>query len=143
MDSLPSLANIYQLIGFIVVAGLQIYTRVMVGRLAKNQEVLIARHDASRAEVLRLSEHAYDLMAHQEHIRIEDAKATIIAALRVAYFQGQADAGTDHVFPEERAKNAAETLVNIAAQAVRNGHGKAKVNPPDEGSSPTIRSTPQ
>jgi hypothetical protein len=125
-----SLANGYQLLGFLIVGGLQVYTRLAVAKLAKNQEVFLARHDASRAEVLRLAEHAYAQMTEKSNIRPDDVAATIQAALRVAYFQGQADVGTDRTYPEERAKAATETLVNIAMQAARDGHGKTRARPP-------------
>jgi hypothetical protein len=126
---MPDIGNVYQLIGFVIVAGLQLYTRLAVGKLAKNQEVILARHDASRAEVLRLAERAYAQITEKSNVRLEDVTATIEAALRVAYFQGQADMGTDKPYPEERAKAAAATLVKIALQAVRNGHGKAPESP--------------
>ena len=124
------IGNIYQLLGFLVVAGLQVYTRLGVAKVAKNQEVMLAKHDASRAEMLRLAEHAYAKIATKSNICINDATATVEAALRVAYYQGQTDSGQGVPFPEERVKNAAKTLVSLCMKAVQNGHGGPDVPAP-------------
>jgi hypothetical protein len=107
---MPSVSNIYELAAFLIVAGLQIYTRAGVNRVARNQELQNARHDASRAELLRMSEHMFAHAGENGGTLIDAIKA----AFRVAYYQGQADTGTDRKFPEERATEAAKTLIELS-----------------------------
>jgi hypothetical protein len=130
MDTSTTLTNIYQLIGFVVITGLQVYTRYAVSKVAKNQEVMLAKHDASRAEMLRLAEHAYARIAMKKNVCVDDAVATVEAALRVAYYQGQSDVSTENPFPQERVTAAAKTLVQLCMQAAQNGHNGDKPETP-------------
>jgi hypothetical protein len=107
---MPSVSNVYELLAFLIVAGLQLYTRAGVNRVAKNQELQMARHDASRAELLRMSEHMFNHAGENGGSFLDAVKA----AFRVAYYQGQADVGTDRKFPEERATEAAKTIVELS-----------------------------
>jgi hypothetical protein len=117
-SKLSEITNIYQLLAFFVVAGLQIYTRWEVSRLARKQDKMNMQHDISRSEFQRLFSIALNHVAADERIPREELATTIKAALKVSYHQGQADASAGRPFPEERANAAAWQLVDAVVKAL-------------------------
>jgi hypothetical protein len=116
-----TLANFEELIGFLVVVGLQVYTRLGLGKIEKNQQLILVKHDASRGELDRLVDHLAQSDLENTSVIHTNLADTIGAALRVSYLQGQADAGSDKEYPEARAMAAAKKLAEIAIQLTRNG----------------------
>ena len=108
MADVISVNNIYQLLAFLIVAGLQIWTKWGVNKLAGDQAQLKAEIETSRAEMFRRAK----LNGHGEGLM-----ATIEAALKVAYLQGKADgAKPDTPYPQERIAAAARQLAEQAIQ---------------------------
>jgi hypothetical protein len=123
----PDIKNVYELLAFLLVAGLQIYTRWSVAQLAKKQEVINAHLSANHSNLMRLVEHTAGVTANNALISINDAAAAIEGALRVAYFQGQADVGTARAYPEARAAKAVAKLLEIVMHAA--GPEKTAIGP--------------
>jgi hypothetical protein len=92
-----------------------------VAQLAQKQEKTNELHDAERAELLKMLARTTTRIAEKADVQIDEVAAEIKAALKVSYLQGQADAGKDKPFPEDRAAAAAHQLAEIAVKAVRTG----------------------
>jgi hypothetical protein len=129
---MENISNIYQLLAFLIVAGLQVYTRWSVAQLAKKQDKINEQHDEGRAELLRLIARTSTRILEKADVQIDEVAEEIKAALKVSYLQGQADAGKDKPWPEDRAAAAARQLAEIAVKAVRNGSKGPPGSPPIE-----------
>jgi hypothetical protein len=108
-----NVTNTYQLIGFLIMVGLQAYLRWEMAQVTKKQDKILAQHDANRAELLRMAERLSEQLETKGDIRRHDAVEIVEAALRVGYYQGQADAGTDRGYPAQRITEAAHKLVAV------------------------------
>jgi hypothetical protein len=126
-----NISNLYQLLGFLIVAGLQGYMRWEMAQVAKKQDKILAQHDANRAELLRMAERLSEQLETKEDVRFGDAIEIVESALRVSYYQGQADAGSDRGYPAQRAVEGARKLVAICMRA-KPGHdsGSHPAQPP-------------
>jgi hypothetical protein len=125
---MPSVSNVYELIALLVMAAFQVYTRWEVGRLAKKQDVANAVLETNRSHLLRVLDRSTALVASKD-VHRADVVGAVEVALKVAYFQGKADAGTAEPYPEARVIAAAEQLATIAMQAVKNGNGHGPGGP--------------
>ena len=125
-----NITNLWQFLGFLIMVGLQGYLRWEMAQVTKKQDKILAQHDANRAEMLRMAERLADQAEAKESVRHGDAVEFVEATLRVAYYQGAADAGSDRPYPEQRGTDAAHKVVAICMQAARSddsgSHPKAK-----------------
>lgn len=90
---MPDVSNGYQLIAFLIIAGIQIYTQRSVNKLEIQQNKLGVEVETTRVEMFRL------LKASNGHA--DGFVATIEAALKVAYLLGKVD-GTKPDAPSPR-----------------------------------------
>jgi hypothetical protein len=109
-----SIGNIYQLLAFLIVAGLQIWTKRGVNKLAADQAQLRVDIETARGVMFRRVKppngHALGSEGH-----VASVAATIEAALKVAYLYGKADGGKpDAAYPHERIAHAARQLAEHA-----------------------------
>ena len=114
MADIISIGNIYQLLAFLIVAGLQIWTKRGVNKLAADQAQLRADMEATRGTMFRRAKPPNGHVVGSEG-HIATLAATIEGALKLAYLYGKADGGKpDAPYPQERITHAARQLAEHA-----------------------------
>ena len=129
MEHLPSLTNVYQLLGFLLMIALQVYTRWSVSQVAKKQDAANEKLDLNRAHLANLISSTADRIAGQD-VHLADVVEAVEQALKVAYHQGEVDSGKSVPFPTERIKAAARQIVDIVRKATEAGAGETIVSAP-------------
>jgi hypothetical protein len=118
---LPTITNTYQMLAFLIIAGLQVYTRHAVAELAKKQDQMIAVHVATREQALAMLHEAERHIADKAPIHADELVEVVKTAIKVAYLKGQVDTASGNPYPEDKATEGAKLIVNMVAKAARAG----------------------
>lgn len=114
MESILSVTNIYQLLAFLIVAGLQIWTKRGVNKLASGQDKIRIDLESTRVGMFTHAKPPNGHPAGSEG-HVASVAATLESVLKVTYLHGKIDGGkADAPYPQERIAHAARQLAEHA-----------------------------